>query len=135
MVVSYTTSPITGVNACRCVVVNLFIVNPLTVVDENVNAVALALPRIGVTNVGDVDSTVFPLPVDVVTPVPPLRTGNAVPLKVTANVPLVVIGLPETDKNVGTDAATLVTVPLPPPNATPPTVAPSPLYTPPLVVS
>ena len=54
MVVSYTTSPITGVNACRCVVVNLFIVKPLTAVDVNVNAVALALPRIGVTNVGGV---------------------------------------------------------------------------------
>ena len=113
IVVSYTTSPITGVNACRCAVVNLFIVNPLTAVDENVNAVALALPSIGVTNVGDVDSTVFPLPVDVVTPVPPLRTGKAVPLKEIANVPLVVIGLPAIDKNVGTDAETLVTVPLP----------------------
>ena len=112
MVVSYTTSPITGVNACRCAVVSLFIVEPLTAVDVNVNAVALALPRIGVTNVGDVDKTVSPLPVDVVTPVPPLRTGNAVPLKVTANVPLVVIGLPDTDKNVGTVAATDVTVPL-----------------------
>ena len=113
MVVSYTTSPITGVNACRCAVVNLFIVEPLTAVDVNVNAVALAVPSIGVTNVGDVDSTVSPLPVDVVTPVPPLRTGNAVPLKVTANVPLVVIGLPDTDKNVGTVAATLVTLPFP----------------------
>ena len=78
----------------------------------NVNAVALALPRIGVTNVGEVDKTVFPLPVDVVTPVPPFTTGNAVPLKEIANVPLVVIGLPETDKNAGTVAATLVTVPL-----------------------
>ena len=34
------------------------------------------VPKIGVTNVGDVDSTVLPVPVEVVTPVPPLATGR-----------------------------------------------------------
>ena len=46
-----------------------------------------------------------------VAPEPPLATGRAVPDKVTANVPLVVMGEPDTDKNVGTVMATDVTVP------------------------
>jgi hypothetical protein len=41
--------------------------------------VALAAPRVGVTNVGLVDSTTATLPVDDVTPVPPLDTARAVP--------------------------------------------------------
>ena len=53
------------------------------------------------------------MPKDVI-PVPPLATGNAVPDSVIANVPLVVIGDPLTDRNDGTVAATLVTDPLPP---------------------
>ena len=47
----------------------------------------------------------------VVCPVPPLAIGRAVPLKVTANVPELVIGLPETLRNEGTVIATEVTVP------------------------
>ncbi len=43
------------------------------------------VPRIGVTKVGLVLSTVLPEPVDVVTPVPPLATAN-VPANVTAPV-------------------------------------------------
>ena len=46
-----------------------------------------------------------------VAPVPPLATGRAVPDSVTANVPLEVIGLPDTDKKAGTVMFTLVTVP------------------------
>lgn len=34
------------------------------------------MPRIGVTSVGDVDKTLLPEPVEVVTPVPPLATGR-----------------------------------------------------------
>jgi hypothetical protein len=49
-----------------------------------------------------------------VEPVPPLATGKAVPDNVIARVPVVVIGEPDTLKNAGTDAATLVTVPAPP---------------------
>jgi hypothetical protein len=36
----------------------------------------VGVPKIGVTNVGLVDKTVLPVPVLVVTPVPPLATGN-----------------------------------------------------------
>jgi hypothetical protein len=51
-----------------------------------------------------------------VKPVPPDVVGKAVPDKVNANVPLVVMGEPAMDKKDGTVAATLVTVP--PPSAT-----------------
>ena len=50
---------------------------------------------------------------------PPDVVGNAVPDKVIANVPLVVIGEPEIDKKEGTLADTLVTVPKLPVSATP----------------
>ena len=46
--------------------------------------------------------------------VPPFAMGKAVPDKVTANVPDVVMGEPAIDKNAGTDIATDVTVPEPP---------------------
>ena len=69
-------------------------------------------PRMGVTSEGDVDKTTEPVPVDVVTPVPPLSTGNAVPEYESANVPEVVTGLPDTERNVGADNATELTVPV-----------------------
>jgi hypothetical protein len=50
----------------------------------------------------------------VVVPVPPLATGSAVPEYAMAKVPEVVMGLPVTDRNAGTVAATEVTVPEPP---------------------
>ena len=68
-----------------------------------------ATPRTGVTKVGLVERTTLPVPVEVVTPVPPLATGRAVPESVIASVPELVIGLPEILKNDGTEAATLVT--------------------------
>jgi hypothetical protein len=71
----------------------------------------VGVPSKGVTSVGLVERTVLPDPVEVVTPVPPLATGKAVPDKLNANVPLVVTGEPATDKNAGTVAATDVTVP------------------------
>lgn len=70
------------------------------------------VPSAGVTSVGEVLRTTLPVPVLVVTPVPPLRTGRAVPERLIAKVPVVVTGEPETLKNVGTVAATLVTVPV-----------------------
>lgn len=70
------------------------------------------VPRAGVTNEGLVASTTLPDPVEVVAPVPPLATGKAVPDKLIAKVPELVIGLPATLKNAGTEAATLVTVPV-----------------------
>ena len=84
---------------------------------EDVHVVPLEVNTLplepGATNVG-ADA---PLPkmtlsaVKVVRLVPPLVTGNAVPERVIAKVPEVVIGLPATLKNAGTVAATLVTVP------------------------
>jgi len=41
--------------------------------------VAVATPKVGVTSVGLSDNTTFVVPVLVVTPVPPLATGRAVP--------------------------------------------------------
>ena len=37
---------------------------------------AEGVPKAGVTSVGEVDKTTSPVPVEVVTPVPPLRTGK-----------------------------------------------------------
>jgi len=73
---------------------------------------AEGVPRFGVTSVGEFDNTTLVVPVLVVTPVPPLATGSAVPDKPIANVPLVVMGEPVIDRNAGTVAATFVTVPL-----------------------
>ena len=70
------------------------------------------VPKTGVTKVGEVDKTTEPVPVEDVTPVPPLATGSAVPDQVTANVPRVVRGLPDTDKIVGTVIATDETEPV-----------------------
>jgi hypothetical protein len=74
--------------------------------------VPVATPNTGVVSVGDVCNTTLPVPVAVVDPVPPFKMGNAVPDNVTANIPLVVIGDPEIERNEGTVKATLVTVPV-----------------------
>ena len=66
---------------------------------DNVRDVADATPRIGVTKVGLVDKTIFPVPVEVA---------------VIANVPLVVIEEGVTFRNDGTVRPTDVTVPVPP---------------------
>ena len=75
------------------------------------NEVPFAAPIFGVTNTGELLNTTLLVPVELVTPVPPLTTGNAVPDNETAIVPEPVIGLPEIDKNDGTESATEVTVP------------------------
>jgi hypothetical protein len=71
--------------------------------------VPVAVPITGVTKVGLIDNTLLPEPVLVVTPVPPFNTGKAIPESVSARVPELVIGEPETDKKVGTVSATEVT--------------------------
>jgi hypothetical protein len=93
--------------------------NPLTPVEIGrpvafVNVTLAGVPSVGVTSVGEVDKTVLPVPVEVVTPVPPFATGKAVPEYAIASVPAVVIGEPVTDKNDGTVAATEDTVPIAP---------------------
>ena len=50
-------------------------------------------------------------------PVPPFKTGKGTPLSDTAKVPFVDIGLPDTDKKVGTVIPILVTLPVPAPMA------------------
>jgi hypothetical protein len=73
-----------------------------------VNTIADGVPNAGVIKVGEVDNTTLPVPVDVVTPVPPLATAmvpdilpeftvdetdgifKVVPDKVAAPVPVVV---------------------------------------------
>ena len=85
------------------------------------------MPSTGVTSVGLVESTVLPVPVEVVTPVPPLATGRVpdtcvvrltpervpprvkLPLLVTVPVRVMPLTVPV--------PATEVTVPLPPPPA------------------
>ena len=71
-----------------------------------------ATPIIGVTNVGLELRKTEPLPVLLVTPVPPLTTGKAVPDNETLIVPEAVTGLPDTAKKLGTVTAILVTVPV-----------------------
>jgi len=44
-----------------------------------VRVTEVGVPRMGVTKVGDVESTLLPDPVDVVTPVPPYATATVVP--------------------------------------------------------
>jgi hypothetical protein len=65
-----------------------------------VNVPDVGVPKMGVTNVGLVLKTLLPLPVDVVTPVPPLATGN-VPVTPVDNgspvafVNVILVGVPK----------------------------------------
>jgi hypothetical protein len=70
---------------------------------------------VGVAIVGLVERTLLPEPVEVVTPVPPLATGSAVPEYERVSVPVPVTGLPVTVNIAGADNPTEVTVPPPPP--------------------
>jgi hypothetical protein len=67
--------------------------------------------RLTLVKVGLVVRTTDPLPVDVVTPVPPLATGSAVPEYARVNVPLLVTGLLVTVNIAGADNPTELTVP------------------------
>ena len=87
----------------------------------------VGVPSTGVTKVGEVDNTTEPVPVDVVTPVPPLATARvadkpaAVPvvfwLKVGhVNVPVLKlpdVGVPSTGVTKVGDVANASTVPVP----------------------
>jgi hypothetical protein len=66
---------------------------------------------------GDADRTTEPVPVDVVTPVPPFATGNAEPEYESVSVPEPVTGELVTVKMAGAAKPTLVTVPPPPGDA------------------
>ena len=76
-----------------------------------VRTMAVGVPRAGVTSVGLLDRTTEPVPVDVVTPVPPLATARVPP---SVRVPEVVMGPPVNVRPVvPPEPLTLVTVPEP----------------------
>lgn len=56
--------------------------------------VADAAPSTGVTSVGLVDSTLFPLPVTAVAPVPPFRTGRLPETPVLSGSPVQLVSVP-----------------------------------------
>jgi hypothetical protein len=55
----------------------------------------LGVPRTGVTSVGEVESTTFPEPVEVVTPVPPLATDSVPVVPATIGNPVQLVKVPE----------------------------------------
>ena len=67
----------------------------------------VGVPKIGVTSVGLVDKTVLPVPVEVVTPVPPLATGS-VPVTLVAKFTKVVDVEPVPPLAMGSVPVTLV---------------------------
>jgi len=77
------------------------------------------VPRAGVTRVGDVERTLSPLPVDVVTPVPPLPTGKVPETPVAKGKPVQLVrilpaaGVPRTGvTRVGVFERTLLPLPV-----------------------
>lgn len=84
-------------------------VKPVAVPVMLVPTRAEGVPNAGVTRVGEVLKTTFPVPVDVVTPVPPFATANVPAIVMT---PLVVTGPPLKVRPVVPPlTSTLVTVP------------------------
>jgi hypothetical protein len=59
------------------------------------NTTALGVPKAGVVKVGEVDSTTFPVPVEDVTPVPPLATGKVPVTPVESGNPVKFVATPE----------------------------------------
>ena len=53
------------------------------------------VPIFGVTNVGELDKTTFPVPVELVTPVPPFATGNVPVTPVVNGSPVRFVATPE----------------------------------------
>ena len=60
-----------------------------------VRVAEVGVPSNGVTNVGEVDNTTLPEPVDVVTPVPPLATGSVPVTPVVKGKPVRLVATPE----------------------------------------
>ena len=60
-----------------------------------VSTTVLGVPKAGVVNVGEVESTRFPDPVDDVTPVPPLATGKVPVTPVVSGNPVKFVATPE----------------------------------------
>ncbi len=69
---------------------------PVTPVDNGkpvqlVSVPEVGVPKTGVTSVGEVDKTLLPDPVDVVTPVPPLATGSVPVTPVVSGSPVALV--------------------------------------------
>lgn len=91
-----------------------------------VRVAEVGVPKIGVTNVGLVDKTTLPVPVLVVTPVPPLATGSVPVTPVVSGKPVAFVNVPDVGvprigvTNVGLVESTfapepvLVVTPVPP---------------------
>jgi hypothetical protein len=60
-----------------------------------VKVAEVGVPKTGVTSVGLVDKTVEPVPVDVVTPVPPFATGRTPVTPVVRGNPVKFVAVPE----------------------------------------
>lgn len=99
------------------------VANPLTPVDTGrpvqlVKVPDVGVPKRGVTNVGLVDNTLLPEPVEVVTPVPPLVTPNVPVTPVDSGKPVALVntaavGVPNAGvTNVGLVARTTEPVPV-----------------------
>ena len=93
-----------------------------------VSVTDVGVPKTGVTNVGLVDKTLLPEPVDVVTPVPPLATGKVPDTCVVKLTPLNApprVRLPEL---VTVPVRVIpLTVPVPPTETTEPPPEPAPI--------
>lgn len=96
---------------------------PVTPVDKGNPVRLVATPEVGVpsngvTNVGEVDRTTEPVPVEVVTPVPPFKTGNVPVTPVVKGKPVALVNVAEVGvpkmgvTNVGL-VAKATTVPVP----------------------
>jgi hypothetical protein len=62
---------------------------------QEVNVPDVGVPKTGVPSVGEVDNTTLPVPVDVVTPVPPLSTGSVPVTPVVSGRPVQEVNVPE----------------------------------------
>ena len=60
-----------------------------------VKVAEVGVPRTGVTSVGLVERTLAPVPVDVVTPVPPLATGKVPVTPVVKGKPVRLVAVPD----------------------------------------
>jgi hypothetical protein len=75
-----------------------------------VSVTEVGVPNMGVVKVGEVDKTTEPVPVEVVTPVPPLTTGKT-PVTPDAGKPVQLLKLPEAGvPNTGAVSVGLVSV-------------------------
>jgi hypothetical protein len=72
------------------------VVAPAAKVDDKFNEVPVAAPIFGVVKLGLLDKTTLPVPVEVVTPVPPLTTAMVVPLQVPEDMVPTLVKLDET---------------------------------------